>query len=445
MWEYYHGKVLFITGSSGFLGTALVHRIITQTSPAHIYLLCRGLSRLHEQWQQYLPPKIAQALADPTLVTPIQGDILKPNMGISEHELVTVRERVNIIIHAASSINLVQPLHRISDVVTGATQRIAGLALTCDRLDRFVYVSTAYCNSHLHKETDKTEVHIDERFYPLKPSVRSPWAEWEDLRETGSSVEFKSQDFAWPYSYAKHLAERLLNGMLCHQAQKLLIVRPSIIGPAQQFPYPGFSISSSTPTTIAAASLIFMPSTTFKVGTRSANPDRECTLDEVSVDVVVDRLLAHLAKGSAGIVHAVSGEHGRVLTKSIFDAIVRARRIPWHIEPIWTSQDWHSPDLHPVARLYKILGTSFNFKETKTERIWGRLEERERRGLQLFQARAVGQYDFSPRLEQISATAWELLRRILRSKYRSCRSVIWRSIRSIAVLVLLLLCAFRYF
>ena len=54
MWKYYSGKVLFITGASGFLGTALVYRIISQAPVAHLYLLCRdGLPYVRLQMHKY--------------------------------------------------------------------------------------------------------------------------------------------------------------------------------------------------------------------------------------------------------------------------------------------------------------------------------------------------------------------------------------------------------
>lgn len=42
IWDYYQGKVLFITGGTGFIGTTVVYRLLTQASPKHIYVLCRG-------------------------------------------------------------------------------------------------------------------------------------------------------------------------------------------------------------------------------------------------------------------------------------------------------------------------------------------------------------------------------------------------------------------
>ena len=47
------------------------------------------------------------------------------------------------------------------------------------------------------------------------------------------------------------------------------------------------------------------------MSTRLENPGTESTFDDVPVDVVVDRLLAHLVKTSSTIVHAVGGKRSR--------------------------------------------------------------------------------------------------------------------------------------
>lgn len=42
IWDYYNGKTLFITGGTGFIGTALLCRLLSQSSPKRVYVLCQG-------------------------------------------------------------------------------------------------------------------------------------------------------------------------------------------------------------------------------------------------------------------------------------------------------------------------------------------------------------------------------------------------------------------
>jgi thioester reductase-like protein len=42
IWEYYDGKILFLTGGTGLIGTSILLRLLNQATPEHIYVLCRG-------------------------------------------------------------------------------------------------------------------------------------------------------------------------------------------------------------------------------------------------------------------------------------------------------------------------------------------------------------------------------------------------------------------
>ena len=42
IWDYYNGKIIFITGGTGFIGTTPLYRLLSQAAPEHIYVLCRG-------------------------------------------------------------------------------------------------------------------------------------------------------------------------------------------------------------------------------------------------------------------------------------------------------------------------------------------------------------------------------------------------------------------
>ncbi|CAG7971641.1 unnamed protein product [Penicillium olsonii] len=384
MWNYYEGKSILVTGGSGFLGTAIVHRLLTTTSVSRIYLICRGgTEKLRARWREWLPQGTADAMCDPSRLIVLDGDILVPNLGLSEPELEAIRNTTNIIIHAASSINLAAPLKRLHGPVIEATETVANIALTCKMLDRFVYVSTAYSNTYLYPHSEDVDLKIDEEFYTL-PSGCDALDELHEVREFGTSTAYEAEDFPWSYAYAKHLTERLLLHRFRECSEKLMILRPAIIGAAQSLPFPGYNMPMSSPPTMFTAALLLYPWRYMGAATRMDQPDLDVTSDEVPVDVVADRLLCHLAVGTTGCVHAVSGIRARRRISTWLQSVMKLRRIPWDVKPKWIKENWKSRKQDRLCRLYTIMGSSFNFLENKTVAVYEKLSEKERMGLQLF-------------------------------------------------------------
>ncbi|KAE8147330.1 male sterility protein-domain-containing protein [Aspergillus avenaceus] len=396
MWEYYDNKILFITGASGFLGTALLYRILSKTAVAHIYLLSRGgLPQIEKQWRRYLPEPYIEKLHDKSLVTIIQGDVTEPYFGQTpqSQSILRLQESVDVIIHAASSISLTSRFGTIVDPVIRASVYLAQFALTCPRLMRFVYVSTAYANAFLYYEDDEADPLVYEDIYPLSEKEET-LDEWALVRKGIIPAPYKAHNFPWPYAYAKHLTERLLRHLFTTNREgeknggeekkvELLIFRPSVIGPSQSFPFPGFSFPKSTPATVLAAGLLLTPSFITRVSSRAADP-YSSTTDEVPADVVVDRLLLHLAHGTTGPVHAVAGPGSRYSFKVFWDEAMRLRRLPWSCRNNWLDKDWRDKTLHPIARIYVIYAASFRFMSWKTFEVCERLSEDEKEGLVLF-------------------------------------------------------------
>ncbi|RAH45133.1 uncharacterized protein BO95DRAFT_453598 [Aspergillus brunneoviolaceus CBS 621.78] len=306
MWSAYDKKVLLVTGGTGFLGTTLLYRLLTEASPAQVYgLFLRA--------------------ANPIAV--LDGDITQPRMGLSESEWKKLEESVHIVVHAASSINLLSRLPAMSKSITIPTVSLAELALDFVNLERFVYISTAYSNSYLWKpQAPAADVVVRERIYPLGGDTED-WAQsalkaWEEIQARASSTECESQGLSpWAYGYAKHPTE------------------PMII------PDPGHEIVFNS---------------------RLKDPCHEATLDELPIDVVADRLWAYLALGTTEFVHAVSGKALRWHRKDWWPVIMKERVLPWKPGMVFEDLDWQSPRLHPAARLGGVVGTSFDFVEDKT-------------------------------------------------------------------------------
>ncbi|KAJ6119341.1 hypothetical protein N7523_003621 [Penicillium sp. IBT 18751x] len=394
MWDYYQGKILFITGGTGFIGTAVLFRLLTKAPPRHIYVLCRGgYERAREKWESMLPASIANTLSGSNRMTILDGELGDTaTMDLPEETLQMLKERVHIMIHAAASIELKNSLRELSYTVIAPTLCLTKYALKFPNLEKFVFLSNAYVNAHLWKSSNSCDVAVEERLYPLggdDNSCKTAPNVWREVQASGTSTEYANHDFPWPYAYAKHLAERLVwnKALECGALDKILIIRPSVIGPAEEFPYPGFTTPYSSPSTACAAAYAMHPGRKIQLASRCKNPEREATIDEVPVDVVAERILVHVALGTNGIVHAVSGEQGRLRLEEWWEAFKKERRLPWNVKPVWTSEDWHSADLHHIARNFKIIGTSFAFSEHKTIEAAEKIESKELQHLKLFAKR----------------------------------------------------------
>ncbi|OQE17496.1 hypothetical protein PENFLA_c024G09104 [Penicillium flavigenum] len=396
IWDYYNGKTLFITGGTGFIGTALLCRLLSQSSPKRVYVLCRGgADKAKAKWSDMLPPSAAQILTDNERMTILDGELGNTaTMSLPEETIQMLKWKVHIVIHIAASAQLQNSLRELAYNVLAPSICLTQYALKFPNLERYVYFSTAYANAHLWKSNESTDVSVDERVYPLgreeEDYYKIALEAWSAVQKTGSSDEYDAHDFPWPYAYAKHLAERLVLQKAAerNKMDKVLIIRPSVLGPADKFPYPGFATSHGAPSTICAAEFMLHPGRRIRLSTRCQNPEQESTIDEVPVDVVVDRTLVHVALRTSGCIHAVSGEQGRLSTEEWWRAFKKERQLPWNAKPSWVSDDWHSPDLHQMARRFKIIGTSFAFSQERTVKAVEKLGDGEKENLQLFADRS---------------------------------------------------------
>ena len=315
-------------------------------------------------------------------------------MDLTHDDLEMLKSKVHIVIHAAASIDLRNSLRELSYTVIAPTLCLTQYALKFPNLERFVFLSTAYANAHLWQTSNSSDVAVKEEIYPLGNDEADPYetapAAWKEVQKDGTSHEYDRHDFPWPYAYAKHLAERLVLHKAAERGalDKILVIRPSVVGPADELPYRGFATSYATPSTACAAAYALHPGRNILLSTRCENPEKEATIDEVPVDVVADRMLVHVALGSSGCVHAVSGEKGRLRLEEWWQAFKKERRLPWNVKPVWTSEDWHSTNLHHLAKNFKIIGTSFAFAEDKTDALADRLSADEQKQLKLYADRS---------------------------------------------------------
>lgn len=416
MWEYYHEKVIFLTGGTSFIGMTLLFRLLTQSSPKQVYVLCRGgheyvsrspsaskpgvltlsCRKAREEWTSMLGSVHAKPLAESNCITILDGELGDTaTMDLPDTTLQMLKQTVHIIIHAAAAAQLKNSLREVSYTIIAPTLCLTQYALKFPRLEKFVFLSSAYVNAHLWNSSTEYDVTVEERLYPVNEEGDQPHRTaldvWREVQAQGTSEEYEAHDWPWAYAYAKHLTERLILEQASEQnaLDKFLIIRPSVVGPADLYPYHGFADAYSTASTACAAAYALHPGRKIALASRCADPEQQATIDEVPVDVVADRVLLHVAMGSTGCVHAVSGVKGRLRIEEWWHAFKKERRLPWKVSPVWSSDDWHSKDLHPIGKEFKILGTSFAFEDDKTVNLADSLTPHMRNSLRLFADRSL--------------------------------------------------------
>lgn len=345
---------------------------------------------------QLLPLHLVKSLEASNKIVVLSGDITCPNFGIDETTLAALQDSVSIFIHAASSINLRHDISRMAANVVHPSLEASRLALSFTNLERFVYVSTAYVNAFLHfrkhETTPLADCVVEETIYPLRsdPNNDNALAELRNLNEFGTTPEYSCLPHPFPYSYTKHLTERLLLHEFCAagREQLLILFRPSIFAPAEYEPVPHFEVAGSTPGTTLLCAILANPPFRIPFASNLHDPSK-ATIDEVPVDMVVNMMLVHVAYGSYGCIHAVSGASGRSSFEGELNAGASLR--PW-----WWSKpilDWCGTETHTgadkacfMSKTWKILGCSYLFLDKKTAEVWESMDDEARAKWPLWRA-----------------------------------------------------------
>jgi long-chain acyl-CoA synthetase len=142
---------VLITGGSGFIGKALLARLVFDPYVDKLYVLIRPTyrqtadERIEVLLTEFLPPELRAK--GRTKIVPIAGDLTQDKLGISEHTLNEVIESIDQILHVGASTDLSAPIEVARSINLDGTRRILELADVCythGRLQRVDYISTAF-------------------------------------------------------------------------------------------------------------------------------------------------------------------------------------------------------------------------------------------------------------------------------------------------------------
>jgi fatty acyl-CoA reductase len=305
------GRVFLLTGVTGFLGKVLLEELIRRreelrVEKVYVLIRSRGSHKAPDRFQREVvrSPCFGALPAEWTCqVEVLEGTLEQPCLGLAEmHE--TLSREVTHVIHAAASVSFELPIADAarSNILTALN--VLDLAKGFRRLERMVWVSTAYVTPHAGGTTA-----VEEALAPLP----APAAElFESIRSKKASEEELLRASGHPntYTLTKSIAEHLL--MERRGQVPLTIVRPSVISASVIHPFPGWI--DSTTGFGAFVLLLGLGHLRAVVGKGHSK------LDLIPVDEVASRVLsacdAPPGSPSAMIRHATAGQ---ALSPTILD------------------------------------------------------------------------------------------------------------------------------
>lgn len=162
---FFANQEIFITGGSGFMGKALVEKLLRSCPKVTaIYLLLRSkknkgsLERLQQLKESSIFDRIKTE--NPEIlnkIIPIDGDVTSIGLGISVENLKKL-EKVTMIFHVAASVRFDDPLKEAIIMNTRGTREVMIFAEKLKYLILCMHVSTTYCNP--------SQDVVEEKLYP---------------------------------------------------------------------------------------------------------------------------------------------------------------------------------------------------------------------------------------------------------------------------------------
>ncbi|XP_037295574.1 putative fatty acyl-CoA reductase CG5065 isoform X2 [Manduca sexta] len=238
--EWYRGRKVLVTGSSGLMGKVLIEKLLYSAPDIGcVYALVRSKrgkapeSRIEDMWKLPLFSRIREE--KPHLmkkVVAVTGDLLYDDLGIDKHQLKEIYDEVSIVFHFAATLRLEAPLREGLEMNTKGTLRILELSKNIKNLAAFIHLSTAFCYPDYERLGEKV---YDPPADPHEVLRAASWLSEAQLNLLAPSILQKHPN---SYTYSKRLAEALVRDS--YPGLPAAVVRPSIVTPSYKEPMPGW-------------------------------------------------------------------------------------------------------------------------------------------------------------------------------------------------------------
>src|SRR5215211_1555223 len=364
-----------LTGGTGFLGTALVEKILRSLPDlGRLYLVVRpsrGKSAAERFEKDVLGAVAFRGLREnlgddfeehvSKKVRVLEGDVHAPSLGLGEEDLAELSREVDLVIHSAASVVFDAPLDAALDSNVRGTLGLLKLARAWEKRPLFMHISTAYVSGTSKEDAqetppgpsspDGTALDAREEVLGLEAVVaeveeasqersllrrfeteaqrelgmvgekdevaervdqlRRAWMR-ERLVERGTQ---RAQELGWNdvYTFTKSLAERMV--VAERGDSPLVILRPAIIESSHREPYPGWiqGTRMADPIIMAFAKGIL----------REFPGNPKSYVDIVPVDHVVNAILAAGVRraGETEVFQVASGDRNPIRYRDLYDIV----------------------------------------------------------------------------------------------------------------------------
>ncbi|XP_006664917.1 fatty acyl-CoA reductase 1-like [Oryza brachyantha] len=269
--NFFRGRSILITGSTGFLGKVLIEKILrVQPDVKRLYLVVRATdigSATRRVENEVIGTDIFQILKEQhgsgfksfveEKVCPLAGDIIYENLGLDADKLTELSKEIDIVVNSAATTNFYERYDVAFDSNVMGAKNICEFAKKCTKLKMLLHVSTAYVAGEqeglilekpfLMNEALRNGPHLDitselNLIKETKIDMRAKCCSMKTEKRTMKNLGLeRARHFGWPntYVFTKAMGEMLL-GHLCGDLP-VVIIRPSIITSILKEPLPGWT------------------------------------------------------------------------------------------------------------------------------------------------------------------------------------------------------------
>jgi dTDP-4-amino-4,6-dideoxygalactose transaminase/1-acyl-sn-glycerol-3-phosphate acyltransferase/nucleoside-diphosphate-sugar epimerase/acyl-CoA-binding protein len=254
-------RSVFLTGVTGYVGSMLLRDLMfyrEELGIDRIVLLCRAKKGKSARCRvaailDHVMYSFLSSEEKKSLVRVVDGDITMPLAGLSDayiDELIRENSKFTHLFHCAASVSFTQSLPdaAAANILSSLNVQNLSTLLSKEKV-QFVYISTAFVHGGRFGSSAEP---LPEELCDL--AQFDPFEIYRSMVGTQYYASLAMHELSFPntYTFSKCICEHLL----ISNDTTTMIIRPSIVGPALEFPYEGWA--GRTPSTLVAAACLYL-------------------------------------------------------------------------------------------------------------------------------------------------------------------------------------------